>query len=292
MSSVGHDQFLLMFAPEHWSPLELFIRFNGLPYPRTNAFYYSVRACDSHIRKFKILANLANRIYPSIDEDLAELEKNGYTNCARSNEYSAVVETLACELYASLDCLRTVLFHIYRQVKGIQDSSTQKLFNRAKNSEYGPEFPEQIRTLLAHSTDDWFPKLCDLRTELTHGGTGSCHKDKISGTVHYMHEGLGDGPRAYVQEDIAAEINKYATGVTDLIYSIFSYFYTQLENNKSELVCGIYKGRFYQRLSTPEAVPTRNMGTCLSAEWFHKEPDYACPRLDTCKAYKRFQQGS
>jgi hypothetical protein len=287
MASAGNDRFLLMFTPEQWTPLEQFIRFMGPPFPVNRPLSHSVRSCDSHIRKFKILANLANRLYPGIDEDLAELKENGYTSNARSNEYSAVVETLACELYAALDCLRTTLYHIYRNVQGIQNSSTKKLFDKAISSSYGVGFPETIRLLLSQAADDWFPKLRKLRTELTHGGTGSCHKDKVSTQIRYIHEGLGDGYRAYIIDNIHSEINAFASGTLNLIYSIFQQLYNQLDPSDTTQFCGIYKGRVYSRTAIPEQPPTQSMGTCTAYSWFNNEPDLACPLREECGAYKR-----
>jgi hypothetical protein len=237
--------------------------------------------------KFNTLTKLANRVFPAIEQDLSELASKGYTNAERSKEFSAIVETLICELYCALDCLRTTLYFSFRKTRGIQDSSTERMFRKAKENAYGPEFPSLYNDLLIAAADDWFSRLRLLRTELMHGGTGSCHRDNTSQKTMYIHEGLGDSGKAFIIEDIHAEINIFAKGVHGLVYSIFDDMYKSLESINSQHVCGFFKGRIYQRYAIPEPVPHSQMGKCMSFEWFEKELDYICPLKKACKAYGR-----
>lgn len=287
MPPPGHDRFLLAFAPEQWTPIDRFRKFFGSPFKSSRPLTLAMNACSGHIQKFSILASLANRLQQGLSEDEQELRREGYSPVLRSQEYAAVVESLVCELYAALDGLRGALHYIYRDVQGIQNKSTKKLFEKAQAHSYGVGFPEEINRLLAQAGNSWFPRLRTLRTELTHGGVGSCHKNKDSQKIFYMHEGLGDSQRAYVVDDITAEVNTFARGALGLIQDIFNILYSQLDQNESFQVCGIYKGRIFQRMAAPEVPPKNTMGRCHSFSWFENEAGFECPLRAKCSAYKR-----
>lgn len=279
--------FLLMFAPEKWSSITKFQQLMGPPFEINREIRKGVNSAGNHMAKFTVLAGLANRLTDQLVEDSAELTEKGYSPAIRSKEFAALIESLFCELYAALDGVRRTLYAAYKKVKGVQNGSTEKLFKRASENQYGPEFPEDIRAVLATAFDSWFPRLRLIRTEVTHGDIGSCHLDEKSEKVFYMHGGLGSGTRALVIEDVVADLNQQSVSVSALVEAIFLSLCSKLEPVERTAYCGIYKGRFYQREVVPSADMTFDSGRCKSRVWFDKEAGYECPLRQSCGAYQR-----
>ena len=277
--------FVLIFAPERWSSIAKFRQMMGSPFKVNRELQKGVSSAENHLSKFGVLAGLANRLKERLPEDQAELAEKGYTPAIRSREFAALVESLFCELYAALDGVRRTLYAAYKNVKGVQNQSIKKLFERANENKYGPEFPEDIRAALAAAFVSWFPRLRSIRTEVTHGDIGSCHLNEDSGKVFYMHGGLGPATRALVIEDVVAELNQNWASVFELVEDIFRSLCAKLEPVERTAFCGIYKGRCYQRKVAPAADLTFNSGRCRSCAWFENEPGYECPLRHSCGAH-------
>lgn len=279
--------FHLAFAPEHWLKVHRFQQFLGPPFPDHPDVSKGTTAVENHLSKFQHIANLANRLRPSLAEDASQLKEAGYTPAQRSHEYAALVETLFCELYACLDGLRRAIYGTYQRVRGIQKDSTEKLFARAFKCEYGPEFPEEIRSLLATAYRTWFPELRRIRTEVTHGQVGFCHLEQADQIVTYYHSALGSGPQAFVIRDVASKINTLASQVLTLTEDVFEYWYTKLYSVERRVICGIWNGRFYQRDVAPGPELSSASGRCYSAWWFRHSAEPTCPLADSCHAFTR-----
>lgn len=276
-----------MFAPEHWTFAATFRQFMGPPFEVNRELGRGARSADSHIAKFTVLAGLANRLRQQLGEDHAELELKGHSSASRSKEYAALIETLFCELYASLDGIRRLLFAAYRNVQGVQNRSTERLFVRAKENGYGAEFPAEIRDLLAAAYDSWFQRLRKLRTEVTHGDIGSCHVDTKTQKVCYMHGDLGTPTTALVIEDIDTELNTLFESALKLKENVFAVLCAKLVPEDRTVMCGIYKGRCYHRSVSYSPALTFNDGCCKSLQWFHSEPGLECPLRNDCGAYQK-----
>lgn len=287
MPVAGHDRFLLMFAPEVWTPPAKLKQFLGEPFQVTPQAQESIQSCTDHSRKFEALASLVNRIRPTLILDRQELESNGYSPATRSSEFAALIEVLVCELYSVLDGLRNSIYWLFRGINGVQKKSTGKLFSLAAEGKYSSEFPENIRWLLAEANSAWFLELRRLRTAFTHGGLGSCHFDSKTNMISYMNSSLGTEKGALVIEDIEALVNRLSGSVFALQQKIFDGLYEQLTPVETPQFCGIYKGRMYMRKVTPEKELSRNSGICDSNQWFENEPDYFCGLAKTCPAYHR-----
>lgn len=279
--------FSLFFAPEQWLKVRLFRQFLGPPFPEHPELVKGSAAVENHLSKFQHLARLASRMRPTLSEDETELIESGYTQAHRSHEYAAVIETLFCELYACLDGVRRSIYGTYKKVRGVQNDSTEKLFARAFRNEYGPEFPEDIRVLMARAYETWFPELRRIRTEVTHGEVGYCHVDRDSGTVTYVHPALRQGDRALVIEKVADKLNVLSQQVVGLTEHLFGFWCDQLYPVERRVVCGIWNGRFYQRDVAPERDVTSASGRCYSVWWFRSSPEHACPLAASCPAFAR-----
>ena len=280
-------EFGVIFAPSTWSAIERFRKFVGPPFKSERDLRKGVNTTAGHLHKFEVLAGLANKLAPTLAEDNAELEERGHTPAARSKEYAAVVETLICSLYSAIDGIRLAIYGVYKGIAKVQKGSNGELFENAHDKKYGAGFPEPIRVALAEAQADWFPTLRKYRTELIHGEVGSCHLDKASGNIRYMHTGLGSAARAMVIEDIVAELVRLHKAVYCLAESVYGYLYRQLDQITHRTVCGFYKGRMYEREVTPEPDVSFQSGVCRSLSWFENQPGYECPLRTCCGAYAR-----
>jgi hypothetical protein len=281
------SDFGLMFVPERWASVSKFRQFMGPPFKVDRELITGTNAAELHLAKFSVLAGLANRLKGQLAEDQAELAEKGHTPANRSKEFAALIEALFCGLYSVLDGVRRTLFSAFQNVRGIQNGSTERLFRRAREHKYGPEFPEDIRQILASAYDTWFPRLRSIRTEVTHGEIGSCHLDATTGKVFYMHVGLGTQTQALVIEDIIEELNQKAQSVSALVEAIYQELFSRLEPLERRVPCGIYKGRFYERVVAPSSDLSVQSGRCASLMWFDKEAEYLCPLKHSCTAYQR-----
>ena len=281
------DKFRLMFAPDHWTALGKLKAFLGPPFRDSRELQNALQASVDRARRFETLAALANRLQPSLLEDLEELERTGFTPAQRSSEFAALIEVLLCELYAVLDALRYTLYWAYPTVRGVQKKSTSKLFSRASEGQYGEDFPKEIVVMLKTAYNDWFLELRRFRTELTHGGTGSCHIDKDSHRVKYIHSGLGSTHRALVIDDVVGKVNELTGKVFVLMRGVGDYMYRQLRGEEKIQFCGIYKGRMYTRRVAPSPDLTWQSGICDAKRWFEEKPEFHCPLANRCEAYAR-----
>jgi hypothetical protein len=220
--------FGLIFIPEQWSAVNKFRQLMGPPFDPTPDLGRGVSATENHLEKFVVLAGLADRFKDRLAEDNAELEETGRSSAIRSKEFSALVEALFCELYAVLDGVRRAIYGAYRNVRGVQNKSTERVFKRAAETEYGPEFPDDIRAALACAFASWFPRLRSIRTEVTHGEIGFCHLDEKSHKIVYIHHRLGSRTKALVIDDVAAELSEQYTSVWKLVEAVFQSLYSKL----------------------------------------------------------------
>jgi hypothetical protein len=281
------DKFLLMFVPESLNSVSKFSMFLGHPFLRTHGLLDALNTCKGHFQKTEVLIKLATKLLSGLDKDNIQLESNGYTPAIGHHEFAAIIECTICELYAVLDGVRAAIYYIYKDKKGIQNQSTQKMFARAINGGYDSEdIPATIINALAYAKNSWFDRHAQFRTELTHGNVGSCSKNR-NGKIAYFNEGLGTRFNSFVSEDIIAELNVIFEGVFCLQDNIFSFLYNSLSLNEQKVPCGIYRGRCFMRRVYNYPDLSNDSGFCESASWFEDDLKYACPIKDNCLAYKR-----
>jgi len=279
--------FHLMFNPGRWDWSVKFSHFVGVAGHFDREAIKGANTYIDHHQKFVVLGGLANRIIPDLKRDREQFAERGSSDQRYHREFCAVLEVLIAELYSSLDGIRRLIYSVYRNVQGVQNESTQKLFSRASKKAYGSGFPAELNDALAHAYETWFPGLYRIRRELTHGQTGHCHLDEKTEKITYFHQGLGSPQKSFVIEDILAELETWRQGVHTLKEKIFQHFYLKLEQKPMFQMCGIFKGRCYQRFVVPSPDLSFGDGYCGSREWFDKEPDYLCPLRNQCGAYNR-----
>jgi len=276
------DYKLITFAPEQWGQLDRFQRF----YPKTYAFDFhtqkAVGGAANHLRKAWILCNVTKERVGLLEEDHKQFQSCGYTPANRAKELSALVETVILELYSVVDCTRKVVTFIYRDYKGVAQS-THKFFQRARDGKIDEAVPQVIRDTFAFA--DWYSDFRRMRDELTHADIGSCNQNTQTGKVAYFHLGLGDKQKALVIDDIFSYLDNLFEQVNVFLGRIFAYLNGTLSNSASLQICGFFGGRVYTRYVKPQEAKDFNSGRCDAYKWFEKEGNPPCPFMSQCKAY-------
>jgi hypothetical protein len=280
---------LLHFSPQHWGEVERFTQFWATTYSFDRLTLKRLRGIVGHYSKAGNLCQLAKRLAPNLALDAAQLKEHGYSPAHNSKELAAIIESVFCELYSLLDCCRAVLCGVFPNHKGIK-KSTRSTFQNAHKDELDYKVPAPIREALAN-TSMWYPNLLRLRDELTHSNVGSCHHDDKTGNVSYMHDGLGTPSRSLVIKDVFADLKTYFDKINELLGIVFRELNRTLEDKPVELMCGIFGGRFYQRVIRPSEATDTNGGICKSYDWFDLEEHPDCPLKGSCQTYARAKGG-
>jgi hypothetical protein len=180
-----------------------------------------------------------------------------------------------------------VFVAVYKNHRGVKDS-TRGLFQKGYNGELDKRIPESIHEQFRLSKT-WFDTLREYRDEMTHSDVGSCHRDKDSGRLQYMHSGLGSRHQALVVDDVVAKIEEFRDAINAFLGHVFVELNGTLKDDDTEQVCGIFGGRIYQRMVKPSEATDFHGGRCKSLEWFEKEENPDCPLRDQCGAYARIK---
>jgi hypothetical protein len=278
--------FVRHFAPEHWNYARKFQAFLGPPFTVDTELATGTSAVVSHREKYELLGGIANKLADELELDGKDLEERGYTDGARGRSFAAIAEEMAGELYAMLDGLRRTTYSIYRGQQGMQNKKTSVFFERAAQNRYDNNFPTTLNTALADAYQTWFPQLRRLRTQTTHGETGTCWYNAETETISYWHPASHHLKDLSI-ENVVAYINQTYGQVSTLAELFFKYFYLALLPVESRHGCGVYKGRFYERMVAPTADVSFSTGRCWSRAWFETEAGYDCPLREKCGAYEQ-----
>lgn len=284
--SAGHDRFLLSFFPEQWDAVKVLSAFPLEGVENERLFKRGLNSVGDHFEKYRAFAGLANKLISGFEVDRKQVEIDGYSPAIHSKEFAAVAESCVCELYSTLDGVRDVIFVIYNNIRGIQKKSNEKLYRRASSGEYGDNFPSTLNEILTRAYTDWFRNLRGFRTEMVHGSLGSTTMDHDTKKIRYFHQGMRGNGTSLIMEDFVEFISKLYSQVLNHLNEIFSFLYNTLNLQSTLVMCGIYKGRIYERLIEPERPLTNDAGYCVARQWFDNMPEFKCPLSGGCKAYK------
>lgn len=285
--SAGHDRFLLSFIPENWDAAKVFGTFPCKGVSNQKLFKRGINSVRDHLEKYRTFAGLANKLIPGFEVDREQIESDGFSPAVHSKEFAAVVESCVCELYSALDGVRDVIFTVYNDVQGVQKKSNEKLYRKAFDNEYGENFPSELNEILSKVYKEWFKNFRGFRTEMIHGSLGSTSMDHETKKIRYFHQGMGGNGNSLIMEDFVAFISDLYVKVLSHLNEVFGFLYRSLPLSPTSVVCGIYKGRFYERLVEPD-VPLKNeSGYCVARQWFDNLKEFKCPLLSECKAYER-----
>lgn len=282
----------VLFAPNRWRQIRKFRRFHRPTYQLNWCAESALSGADEHFEKYLIFKRICERLIPELSKDYEELTEKGHTEAIYSRELAAIVDSLFCELYSSVDCTRTVLGTIYKKYQGITSNSTSRLFKNASENKIDERVPYEIRKALEDGQNDWFPTLKHIRDAINHSSIGSCsdlegrRNGEIEPKIAYFHDRLGSkNGNILVTDDVFKMISEYEKKVNMFLGFVYHALNQTLENKETTQTCGVFNHRFYQRSVSPYEALNFHSGRCLSREWFEKEDQPTCPYVDICGAY-------
>jgi hypothetical protein len=226
----------------------------------------------------------------SLAKDREELISRGYSDNSNGAHLAAILETVFCELYSSVDCARQVVRAIYveKKFRGLPDS-TRKFFQYADEGQLDPRLPEPIRTAFCKA--EWYHKLRIVRDAVTHADVGSCHLVEKAGVPLYMNDSIpADQGKCFMIKDVFGQIAIFKTAVNGFLVQIFHCLNETLVQTEVFQICGFFDGRMYTRFVLPAEAVDFHSGRCQALEWFDKEGNPRCPFADNCGAYKRAKE--
>ncbi|MDO8736407.1 MAG: hypothetical protein Q7K29_04920 [Thermoleophilia bacterium] len=276
------EPFNVLFEPENWTMVRRFLYFVDQPFEKTPALQRGISATDNHFEKCKILRSHAKELESTFLDSVKGRKKYDDIYVRRSKTYSALVETIYCELYSCLNGLRDTIFAIYGGVQRVQNKKTSKFFSLASEGKYGQGFPERVANLLSDAYLSWFCELRDIRVEVTHRNVGFCYLDEKSNKVQYQN--LAPNKQDMIIDDIPAELEKMYQHVFGLLEQIFGFFCSILWPKDIHIVCGIFRDRGYTRFVKHSHDMSFNSGWCFSEEWKNGDPLNYCPARHQCGA--------
>ncbi len=288
LSLSGKQALVVSFYPPSWGEVDRFSHFYSTTYRFDERLTGILRGIPGHFHKAIILEELAQSIAPDLRKDREELSAKGYSGNKNGARLAAVIETIFCELYSSVDCARQIVGEVYHGCQGVPDS-TRKFFQNAAAGKMDQKIPEPVRNAFAKA--DWYHMLRKLRDAVTHSDVGSCYLDEGSGKTRYMNTATkDDGDKCLIVEDVFGRIETFKKEVNSFEGQIFRVLNQTIKNEEVFQVCGFFSGRVYSRFVRPLDAVDFNSGRCDALGWFEKEGNPRCPYADNCGAYKRAKE--
>jgi hypothetical protein len=263
----------MIFAPERWGTLEKFQKFHHNTYTFNKNDFHALQGASNNLHKALTLYRVAKQHIITLEEDNEQLKKTGISSGIRGQELSALIESTIIALYSSLDCARMVVTGIYKNHRGVKQS-TRKFFQSCYHGSIALTVPAEIRS--AFKDASWYYDFMKLRDTLIHSDVGSCHQDGENKKIIYFLPALGTNTRVKVIDDIFEYIDKLIRQINSL-----------LNDTEIKQYCGIFNKRFYWRLVKPNEAIDFNSGRCDAHKWFDTTEISKCPFISTCGAYTR-----
>lgn len=280
------------FAPHKWGQIKRFQHFYSSTYKFSLSVDSALSGADGHFGRYVVLRGLCKKLVPELVKDYEELVQNGYSHATRSQELAAIIDSLFCELYSSVDCTRTVIAAVYKEHNYVPSRSTSKMFRYASENKMDVRVPFEIRKALADGYNDWFPRLKKIRDAINHSSVGDCsdlegrENGEIEPKISYFHRSLANEEgNVLVSDDIFKLLSDYELKVNLFLGSVYHALNQTLEDKETTQICGFFNGRVYLRLVSPCEAINFNSGRCMSKEWFEKKDQTTCPYVDVCEAY-------
>ncbi len=273
---------VLMFAPESWGQVDRFRRFWSTTYTFGGRDQRAVTGVEAHFQKCVRLMNLAEKLRPNLQIDEAQLNERGVTPADNACELATVIEAAILEIYSSVDCAVKVLRAIYGPgTRGFKDS-TRSLFQ--KISKMSGSFPDELKPLIEGAS--WYWRLLHLRDELTHLETGDVRLKPETGLVWYIHQGLKDGDKPLIIDDIFGWLHEMISEVNSFLGAVFNHLNGTLADKPIFQICGMVHGRILHRWLSPVGNLTFDSGACGAWIWFEQPGNPTCPFMGVCGAYR------
>jgi hypothetical protein len=249
-----------------------------------------LKGIGGHFHKALLLEELARSIAPDLQKDREELSTKGHTGNKNGARLAAVVETICCELYSSVDCSRQVVVEIYKGFQGVTSKSTRRFFQNAADGKHDPKLPPLVREAFEKAAR--YVGLRKLRDAVIHSDVGSCHLEEGSGKISYFNTAVRDGDKCLRIEDVFEDVGAFQRSVNEFGGKIFHELNGTLEDKETFQICGFFGGRVYSRFVRPSEAVDFHSGRCDALEWLEKDGNPLCPFTDQCGAYKRTKESS
>lgn len=274
-----------VFAPEQWGSLDRFQYLHQQTYKWDNETRHALSGVSNHFHRGLAILRVAKGHIGKLEEDRKQLEQFGVSKNVRGEELSAMFETIITSLYSSIDCARKVVTSIYKNERGVKQS-TRKFFQAVKDGKVADTIPIMIRE--AFKDCDWYGEFRSFRDAITHSNVGSCHLNKETGKVFYMHSKLAKNGNAIILDDIFEYVGDLSKKTNMFLGSIFRELNNTLIDEPVWQICGYFSGgKIYSRLVRPRDAIDFQSGVCEAFTWFEKEEHPSCPFASKCDAYHR-----
>lgn len=279
------DALLIEFTPDRWGQVDRFQHFYYGTYKWDQRTIDALGGVGGHFHRARRLHRLCVDFAPRLKEDNDELDAKGYSSATRGAELAALVEAFFTGIYSSVDCACQVTAEVFKKSRGVPPGSTRKFFQNAAAGKLDQGMPAGIRE--AFSNAPWYHELRRLRDAITHSDVGSCHLDRVTAKVRYLHRALRVDSKAMIIEDVLAKMNEVLGAVNLFNGSVFRDLNATLNDTEVWQLCGMFQGRGYTRFVRPSEAVDFGSGRCEAFEWFEKPENPSCPFAPECEAYKR-----
>ena len=133
LSLSGKQALVVSFFPPRSGEIDRFSHFYSTTYKFDERMGNILKGIGGHFHKAILLEELAESIAPDLKKDREELNAKGHTGNKNGARFAAVIETICCELYSSIDCTRQIVAEIYDGFQGVTSKSTNcGAYKRAK----------------------------------------------------------------------------------------------------------------------------------------------------------------
>lgn len=287
LSLSGNQARVVSFSPRHWGEVDRFAHFCSTTYKFDQRLHGILGGVAGHFGKVMVLMKLAQVIEPDLKKDREELNAKGFTSNEHGARLAAIVETIFCELYSSVDCARQIVAEIYSGFQGVTSKSTRRFFQNAADGILDHRLPALLRS--AFEKAKWYNELRRVRDAVIHSDVGLCHLDEKTGEVSYFNSGIQAGGKCFHIEDVFQELGSLRKEVNEFEGSVFHALNQTLSDEEIPQICGYFGGRVYTRIVRPSEAIDFGSGRCDAFTWFEKEQNPRCPFAEECGAYRKVQ---
>lgn len=285
---------VIVFAPELWDEVEKFLKFYKTTYTFNKKSTSALYGVHGHFDRYHVLLTLSKRLVPDLKKEYEETIETGTSDAIRSRELAAIIDSMFCELYSSVDCTCRIIIDIYGRYPGIgiDRNSISGLFKNAVEHKIDNRVPLEIRNTLEHGYNDWFKRLRKIRDAINHSSVGNCSdfegriKGELELKISYSHQTLANElGNDHVTDDVFKMLSELEVNVNLFHGTVYHSLNQTLEDKETTQVCGWFNGRVYLRIVSPKEAIDFNGGRCFSRIYFDNGDMPTCPFANICGAY-------
>lgn len=285
---------VIVFAPELWGEVEIFRKFYNTTYTLGKNAMSALYGVHGHFSRYHVLLALSKRLIPDLKKEYEEIIETGTYDAIRSKELAAIIDSMFCELYSSVDCTCRIIIYIYGRYPGIgiDRNSISGLFKNAVEHKIDDRVPLEIRNALEYGSHNWFQRLRKIRDAINHSSVGDCSdlegkmKGELEPKISYSHLSLANKfGNTHVTDDVFKMLKDFEVNVNLFQGAVYHALNQTLEDKETTQVCGWFGGRVHLRTVSPKEAIDFNSGKCFSRIYFDNGDMPTCPFVNVCGAY-------